>query len=32
MECLKEDRKNHKKKCELEMEHIKQKAATLESF
>lgn len=29
MECLKEDRKNHKKRCELEIAHIKQKAAVL---
>ena len=29
MDCLREDRKNHKKRCELEISHIKQKAAVL---
>ena len=32
MECLKIDREKHRKKCELQLSHQKQKSAVLENF
>jgi hypothetical protein len=32
MECLKEDWKNHKAKCELEQEHIRRRPVTFKEF
>ena len=32
MNCLKEDRDRHRKKCELELSHVKQKSAVMENF
>lgn len=32
MNCLKEDREKHRKKCELELAHYKQQSAIAENF